>query len=209
MKPSVKAVVRRVAVITGLAALLLLAWNVPTLLTAGTPAVRAEIAAITGNPPDDPVLDGSADRIVYPRLYIDAPYTESAHTSPLDSEDWNNIRSALTQGASLNFAGASFDDSSFSYLTGHSSDTYPHPYSSVFAALGQAKPGDTFYVTGGDKIRKYVVKSTQVIEPTDLNAFSQASLTSGMGATQHIALVTCWPLFTSLRRMVVVGELVV
>ena len=207
MTTKVKAAVRKAATLIGVAAVLFFLWNIPTLVSVGTPAFRASVAVL-GVAQATPNLNPNDSRIVIPRLGIDAPMKESPATSPLAFKDWDSIRAALNDGTSLNYSAKDLDSAPIAYVTGHSSDRYPHAYSSIFAPLGQAKAGDTFYLTGGGEIRKYEVKYSKVVRPDDLNGFSEKVLAAGLGSAQHVALVTCWPLFTSYNRMVVVGELV-
>lgn len=178
-------------------------WN--TITNVATPPVKEIITSIKGSE-QVPQYDTSKNVFYYPRLGIEAPLTVSANTSPLDSQDWNSIKEALTKGVSVNYGGDEFSKTQLAYLTGHSSDTYPHPYSSVFAALGQAKIDDQFVVTEEGKVWNYRVISKKVVDPRNLLSFSAGVIGAQEVGKQHVALVTCWPLLTTLNRMVIVGE---
>ncbi|MEI6478124.1 MAG: sortase [bacterium] len=180
------------------------AWNWATLASLSQPQFHAIMVAI-GKQPATPDYQADQNRFVFPRLAIDAPFTESPSSSPLNFQDWDSIRTALTKGVSLNYSTSTLDGAKLAYVTGHSSDTYPHPYSSVFASLGQAKVGDQFVITGHGEIRTYKVVSSQVVNPRNVLAFSEANLAGG-SSTQRVAVVTCWPLLTNLNRLVVLGE---
>jgi LPXTG-site transpeptidase (sortase) family protein len=180
------------------------AWNWATLTSVTQPQVHSFLVAI-GRAPSTPDYDASQDRFLFPRLGIDAPLSEHPDSSPLNYQDWNSIRDSLVKGVSLNYSSSTLDAAKLAYVTGHSSDTYPHPYSSVFAGLGQAKEGDEFVLTGNNEVNTYKVISKRVLDPRDVTAFSEAALTAGAQA-QRVAVVTCWPLLTSLKRLVLVGE---
>lgn len=154
---------------------------------------------------EKPQYDYSKEMFYYPRLDISAPLSSSASTSPLQSKDWDSIRFALEKGVSLNFTASEFPAAKLAFVTGHSSDRYPHPYSAVFAGLGQSKEGDEFSLTTGGSMWTYRVISKQIVDPRNMLAFSEQAL-AGNSVKPRVALVTCWPLLTSLNRLMVVGE---
>lgn len=144
------------------------------------------------------------DSFLYPKLGISTPVQVSSGTSPLDYADWDKIRSALKEGVSLTFPEPRFTDASTIYITGHSSDIEPHAYAFVFAGLGQAAVGDTFSVWVEGKDYRYTVKEKHILAPTDVQGF--ARLEQAALGTQRALVVTCWPLLTSQKRLVLVAE---
>jgi len=146
----------------------------------------------------------SNNTFYYPRLGITAPVTVSANTSPLNSADWNTIREALTKGVSAAFSGPNFADSNVIFLTGHSSDTYPHAYSAIFAGLGEAEVGDIVQINVDDHLYEFTVKDKQIIAPTNVQAFEDLSPKDQK--IQRLVLVTCWPVLTTKNRLVIVTE---
>lgn len=189
-----KAVKRGVLVLV-LAAALLAAWNARTVVGLAQPALVRLVPQAAAQS----VGDGSV--ISFPRLGIEAPVWQTPGRSPLSLADWGPIEQDLKRGVNLSYDGASFKDASFAYLTGHSSDTYPHKYSGIFAALGQAHAGDTFSLTVDGQAHAYQVVATQVLDPTNTQAF--AALSGSAGGAKRLALVTCWPVLTSAKRLVV------
>lgn len=145
--------------------------------------------------------------LTYARLGITAPVTVSAATSPLETQSWGQIRQALTQGVSLAFDGPTFTEARLAFLTGHSSDTYPHAYSTVFAPLGQSAIGDEFELRLAEQTSKYRVQDRQTLSPTATERF--LALAPADGQPNRVVLVTCWPPLTTNQRLVVVGEQVV
>lgn len=140
----------------------------------------------------------------YPSLGIQAPLKVSANTSPLKATDWETIRVALRSGVSVAYEAASFEHAPLVFVTGHSSDTYPHTYASVFAGLNRATNGDDVSLVIDDKKYSYKVIEKKVVNPNDLDSFRSLEPTDT--TKQRIALVTCWPVLTTKNRMVVVAE---
>lgn len=145
------------------------------------------------------------DSITYSSLGITAPLHVVTQASPFDVSDWSAIRPFLKQGvALLSSQATAFETLPFAYVVGHSTDVTPHRYASVFAALIRAKLGDTFVINQEGKEYAYTVTEKQILLPTDVQDFREIE-TPTVGK-QRIALVTCWPLFTTQKRLVIVGE---
>lgn len=88
------------------------------------------------------------------------------------------------------------------FLTGHSS-VYPWnktQYGKVFAALDKLEKGDIVTVNYNNKQYNYVIKSKHISLPKDVALQSASKPT--------LTLMTCWPIGTSLKRLIVEGELV-
>lgn len=183
---------------------LMAVWNWQTVSSVARPTVQVIKAKI--NQPTPPVYNPTETAFYFPRLGIEAPMSQSAESSPLRSSDWNSIRGALEKGVSLNYEAGSLAEARLAFVTGHSSDRYPHAYSSIFAGLGQAKEGDEFVLTAEGSIWHYRVISKRVVDPRNVIGFSEAALATGGNSGHYVALVTCWPLLTDRQRLVVVGE---
>ncbi len=153
-----------------------------------------------------PLKEVQVDNVfVYPSLSIQAHLIELPQTSPLVTQSWAAIRGALRQGVSLSYEGETFDAASLAFITGHSSDTYPHAYASIFAGLGQGHIGDIFSFRRQGKSYTYKVIDKKVISPQDTQSF--LNLAPPANKPHRLALVTCWPVLTTKNRMMIVGEL--
>lgn len=178
-----------------LAALLL--WDAPLAASLARPQLAALApSAFAASPPP-------GDSITYPRLGISAPLQDSPGTSPLVYADWTRLEDALQHGTLLAYPGSRFAAAPFAFVVGHSSDRYPHPYSSVFAALGQAREGDRFDLRLNGHDYPYVVLDKLTLDPTDTAAFTGLARAVGRPT---VALVTCWPPLTTRERLVVIAE---
>ncbi len=95
-----------------------------------------------------------------------------------------------------------------SVILGHSSayPWYRGSYGSVFALLGQLRPGDTFsikYQSGQRFV--FTVKRTLIFKPLAENS----QLTNMVSGVQpSVILISCWPVGTNYRRIAVQGELI-
>lgn len=139
-----------------------------------------------------------------PSLGVVAPMTVAAQTNPMENKDWNVIRQALTQGVALSYTTPTFNDAGLAFITGHSSDGYPHAFASVFAPLGQLNKDETFEIKVDGHVYTYTVVDKDVFAPTDIQRFTQ--LASSDSNKQRVVLVTCWPVLTTRNRLVIIGE---
>ncbi len=88
------------------------------------------------------------------------------------------------------------------FFTWHSS-YYPWDkwqYKDVFANLNQMEIGDTYFIYSNQKKYKYKIVDKKEIKPSEVNVLSQPN------NAKISTLMTCWPLGTTLRRLIVVGE---
>lgn len=187
--------------IVALGALLL--WALPVLQSSVRPILIAKNVYPISRDIQQRGIDGSVEAIVYDRLGIAAPLIRQLEANPFAYADWSSLRTALRKGVSITVSPFEGDKNTY-YVIGHSSDVVPHQYSAVFASLKQASVHDTFKLTIDGQDIEYSVVESKVISPTDTRAF--ASLSNTDPQKERVVLVTCWPLFTTQDRLVVVGE---
>lgn len=91
-----------------------------------------------------------------------------------------------------------------SFYFAHSSDNFynANRYNSVFYLLNKLEEGDLFYFFYKEELFKYKVVQTKIVESESINYLS------GKTNRKLATLMTCWPAGTTLKRLVVVGELV-
>jgi LPXTG-site transpeptidase (sortase) family protein len=140
----------------------------------------------------------------YPALGISAPLKRWGATSPMDIKEWEKLRTSLREGVSLTHTQERFSTTPLAYIIGHSSDYYPHTYAYIFAGLNKSKRNDTFTVNLDTQSYTYNVVDQQILDPNNLEAFN--NLAPKDSTVQRVVLVTCWPRFTTQKRLVVVGE---
>jgi sortase A len=124
----------------------------------------------------------------------------------LVKEDWkqfeNDIQTALRDGVVHYPGSAKPGQAGNFFVTGHSSyyawDS--GKYKSVFARLGELVSGDTYTVYyNGDK-HTYKVISKKEVLPSDVSVLDQPS------GRRYSTLMTCTPVGTTLRRLIVTAE---
>jgi LPXTG-site transpeptidase (sortase) family protein len=163
--------------------------------------------------PDDlaallPTPASSNDRIVIPSLKVNAPVIEpSLGLEALKAQDFTTleeqIQETLLQGV-VHYPGtAEPGQKGNAFLTGHSSNVFWQlsDYNTVFALLPKIKVGDDIYVTNNLTEYHYRVVDKKEVQPTDVSALQQ-------GDDYKLTLVTCTPVGTTFRRLVVTALLV-
>ncbi len=89
------------------------------------------------------------------------------------------------------------------FIVGHSSNYFwiKSDYNNIFALLDKLSPGDRIEVSRNNSNFIYEVKETKVIKPDEVQVLENTP-------KETLSLMTCWPLGTSLKRMVVQSELI-
>jgi sortase A len=148
------------------------------------------------------------NRIEIPSLNINAPIVEPAlGLESLVSQDRNEledqIRSSLLQGV-VHYPGtADAGEKGNFFLTGHSSNVFWElsPYNTVFALLPKIEVGADIYATYDQTQYHYRVTDKKEVSPKDVSILAQ-------GAEYQATLMTCTPVGTTLKRLVVTAELI-
>lgn len=135
-------------------------------------------------------------------------YLELANSSeriPLvfsDTLDEVIIQQKLQQGAVVLPLGTSFGETGNVVVTAHSSGTENFgPYRFAFSHLAELNEGDRFTISTPKATYTYQVYGKEIVWPTQVD-----KLPSDDRST--VTLVTCWPLWTNFKRLLVNSELV-
>lgn len=125
----------------------------------------------------------------------------------LISNDWNDledqIRSSLLRGV-VHYPGtAEPGKKGNAFLTGHSSNVFwdVSPYNTVFALLPRIEVAADIYVTYNQTEYHYRVTETKEVSPKDIGVLAQTD-------SYQLTIMTCTPVGTTLRRFIVIAELV-
>lgn len=125
----------------------------------------------------------------------------------LIGQDWNEledqIRESLLNGV-VHYPGtADPGERGNVFLTAHSSNVFwePSPYNSTFALLPKMEVGDDIFVTHDQEEFHYRVISKEEVTPKEVGVLAQ-------GEDFELTLMTCTPVGTTLRRLVVRAELI-
>jgi len=146
------------------------------------------------------ILPNSAT-IVIDKLGITAPLVFDA------TNDVNDIFDSLREGIVNHPITPKPGEKGMSILLGHSSSYAwdDNPYGSVFALLDKLEVGDRFHIKYSDgRTFYYEMKESLIFNPFDPNdtALQEFEKKDKTG----VALVSCWPTGTSLRRLAVRAE---
>jgi LPXTG-site transpeptidase (sortase) family protein len=147
-----------------------------------------------------PPVGPPENRLVIPKLNLNIPIVIPSNTALID-ENWTALEKDIQDGLQhgvVHYPGTARPGQAGNvFITGHSSYYYPGPYTSVFARLAELDPGDEFWLYyGGDKHRYRIIDEREV-SPTDVSVLNQPS------TIREATLMTCTPVGTTLRRLVV------
>ena len=74
-------------------------------------------------------------------------------------------------------------------------------YNEIFALLDHLEYGDEVIIYYGQKKFTYVIREKKVVRPGDVKALERE------GGKKELSLMTCWPIGTTLKRLLVFAEL--
>lgn len=147
------------------------------------------------------------DRIVIPRINQNVPIIQVSSQN-LINRDWkaleNDIQDALKVGV-VHYPGTSLpgDDGNV-VITGHSSyfPWDPGRFKDVFALLHDVELGDKILVYSNQKKYIYEVTDIQIVKPNNIEVLKQTP-------SEQLTLITCTPVGTNLKRLIVIAKPVV
>ena len=150
------------------------------------------------------IISPADDRVVIPRINKSVPIVRVS-TENLIKRDWSSlekeIQSALQDGV-VHYPGtAQPGDHGNVVITGHSSyfSWDPGHFKDVFALLHQVNIGDKIYVYHNQEKYNYEVYDKKVINPDQVEVLTQKG-------DDRLTLITCTPVGTNLRRLVVLAK---
>lgn len=112
------------------------------------------------------------------------------------------LQEYLKQGAVVLPLGRNFGEPGNMVVTAHSSGTAAFgPYRFAFARLSELKTGDEFSITTSLHRYTYRVYGQEIVWPHQVDRLPKDSRST-------VTLVTCWPLWTNFKRLLVHSELI-
>lgn len=162
---------------------------------------KVDTALVTSYNPDN-----QADNTLsIPAIGLTAPIIPT-NADPTSVSDWSVLKENLTKGVGLATKLPKPGENGTAVIIGHSSDIVPHAYAAVFAGLNNVPEGSLLSVKYEGNAFKYTLKSKEIVDPYNLEYFKKLNETK---EHHQLALVTCWPIFTTQKRLVVLAEPVV
>lgn len=146
------------------------------------------------------------NRLIIPKIDKNIPIIES-DPQKLVGADWQSIQDTFQEDLKngvIHYPGtAKPGETGNVFITGHSS-YYPWNsgrYKTVFARLNKLEVGDDVVVYYNQQKYHYVVREKKEVKSDDVSVLAQ-------GGEKLITIMTCSPVGTNIKRLVVVGELV-
>ncbi len=146
------------------------------------------------------------NRIVIPKIGINAPIVNGIGIDSLLGEDWKQLEKDIQGGLQsgvVHYPGTAKPGQNGNFfLTGHSSYYAwdPGDYKEIFSLLGKLEVGDTYTVYYDQQKYSYEVTSKEIISPKDTDVLDQP-------ADYEIStLMTCWPPGTAQKRMILTAK---
>lgn len=144
------------------------------------------------------------NRIVIPKLWKNIPLVDVQNKTVQNVKELENIfMNELVNGIVRYPGSARPGENGNSFIFGHSSN-FPWlewKYNDVFALIDNLSYGDEIIAYYGQKKYVYKIKEKKIIKPGDVSVLKRDNNIAEM------SLMTCWPVGTTLSRMIVVAEL--
>lgn len=167
-------------------------------LLSNIPLASAEKASFAVNPQEN--------RIIIPRLGKNIPLLDVDHDADTPFEEIHEVFMEELKNGIVRYPGtAKPGEAGNAFIFGHSSN-YPwvkSKYNDVFALLDTLKNGDEIIVYYNQKKFVYKVTERAVVKPGDTKVLKNRD-----PKKKEISLMTCWPIGTTLERLIIFGELV-
>src|SRR3989344_2934777 len=157
--------------------------------------VQLGFALQTGSPTPSP-LPENVSTISFTQLHAPLPLVYS------ETLDESKLQEHLKSGAVVLPLGVAFGEAGNVVVTAHSSGTAAFgPYRFAFAKLGELTTGQGFQVNTPAATYTYRVYGTEIVWPHEVDKLPNDDRST-------VTLVTCWPLWTNFKRLLVHSELV-
>lgn len=139
--------------------------------------------------------DMPENSIRIPSINIDAPISWRVNNLP------NEVSLGLSKGVIQVNGTALPGEKGNVYVTGHSSNFVwiKQKYNSIFSNISKLVVGDIIYVKFGSDVYAYKVFDQRTVSANDLSILNPSN-------DSRLTLATCWPLGTSLKRMVIIAN---
>ncbi len=145
------------------------------------------------------------NRVIIPKIAKNIPLLDIKNQKIGDMTELNKIFMKELENGVIRYPGsAKPGQDGNAFIFGHSSN-FPWmdgDYNDVFSLLDHVEFNDEIIVYYGQKKHTYKITTKQVIAPGDVSVLEWKDDLS------EITLMTCWPIGTTLNRLIVTGTLV-
>ncbi len=147
------------------------------------------------------------NRIIIPKIWKNIPLIDIKQQKVEGVKELNNIFMDELKNGVVRYPGSAKPwDNGNSFIFGHSSNNAweQGEYNDVFALLDKVVFDDEVVVYYGQEKYTYKIRTKDVIRPGDVSVLKNNTLSS----RSKITLMTCWPIGTTLNRLVLTGDLI-
>ncbi len=144
------------------------------------------------------------NRLIIPKLGKNIPLMDVKDSKASSENELNDIFMKELEGWVVRYPWSAQPWKIWnSFIFWHSSNFpwIPWKYNDVFSTLWNLKENDEVIAYYGQKQYTYVIKEKKVISPRDIDILKRDKWKA------EITLMTCWPLGTTLNRLILVWEL--
>ena len=146
------------------------------------------------------------NRIIIPRIGKNIPLVDVSIASGATFETMHEVFMEELKKWVVRYPGTAEPGQQWNvFIFGHSSN-YPwvkSEYNSVFALLDELENGDEIIIYYFQKKYVYKVKDRAIVKPWDVKTLEARDHTK-----KELSLMTCWPVGTTLERIILFAELV-
>jgi sortase A len=145
----------------------------------------------------DAYIEGP-DKVIIKKIGVEAPLVFA------NSFDEKDVQNLLKEGLVHHFQTANPGEIGNSVIVGHSSSYQwdKNSYGKVFALLNELEKGDLIFIIHDHKKYRYVVYDKFIVNPDQVEVLSQEAF-----QTPTVTLLSCWPIGTYWKRIIVRAEL--
>jgi LPXTG-site transpeptidase (sortase) family protein len=170
----------------------------------GTPYSLKSLIPAHVSLPSNIAITPYENRIVIPKIGKNIPLVDVAIEKGFDFDHMENIFMQELEKGVVRYPGtAKPGELGNAFVFGHSSN-YPWlkgDYNDVFALLDELVYGDQIIVYYGQKKFTYTIREKRIVRPGDVKVLERDS------SKKELSLMTCWPLGTTINRLIVFAEL--
>ncbi len=133
-------------------------------------------------------LMSQGNLLIIPKIGVKVPIVEGEDESALDKGAWRMPETSTPEKGSN------------TVITGHRWKFVP-PNEKTFYLLDKLETGDKFTIYWESRKYEYKVVSISIVLPTELSVLNPTT-------ESVVTLITCTPLFSTAKRLIVVGEII-
>lgn len=145
------------------------------------------------------------NRVIIPKIGKNIPLLDVKNRNIEWQNELNDIFMKELEKGIIRYPGSSIPGENWvSFIFGHSSNLpwMKWDYNDIFSTLDQVQFWDEVIVYYGQEKYTYKIREKRVIKPGDVSVLKRNNDKS------EISLMTCWPIWTTINRLIVTWELV-